>query len=57
MHVRLDFALFYPFTTLPLWVMVCQGMPHEIPEVLLRPFLSGGCKVPRYYLLPGLLPI
>ena len=56
-HVRLDFASFYPFTTLPLWVVVCQDMPYGIPEVLLWPFLSGGRKVPRYYLLPDNLPI
>ena len=55
--VHLGPVSFYPFTTLPLWVVVCQGMLHGIPEVLLRPFLLGGRKVPRYYLPPGILPI
>ena len=55
--VHLDSTPFYPITTLLRWVVVCQGMLHGIPGVLLRPFLSGGHRVPRYCQLPGTLPI
>ena len=55
--VHLGLVSFYPITTLSLWVVVCQGMLHGIPGVLLWLFLSGGCRVPRCYLLPGILSI
>ena len=46
-QVCLDLSPFISF----LRVLVCQGMPHGTPGVLRQPFLSGGCKAPRYYLL------